>query len=60
VKWSGATATKVDFFRSGVRLGTINNDGTQTDYLNGTSAAYSYWVCNAGTSTCSNKANVTF
>jgi hypothetical protein len=60
VKWSGTTVTKVDFFRSGVKLGTINNDGNQTDFVSGTSGAYSYWVCNAGTSTCSNKANVTF
>jgi hypothetical protein len=40
---------------------TTANDGSQADTIKGkASATYTYQLCNAGTSTCSNKANVTF
>jgi len=56
--WSGATGTKVDIFRNGVKIKTTNNDGSYTDRpSNGT---WTYVVCEKNSSTqCSNPATVT-
>ena len=46
--------------REGIRT-TTANDGSHTDTLTkGTTGTFTYQVCNAGTSTCSNNASVTF
>ena len=59
--WSGATSTSVDVFRNGSKLTTTSNDGAHTDALGkGVSGTYTYKVCEAGTTTCSANASVTF
>jgi hypothetical protein len=61
LSWKGATSTNVDVYRNGVRVLTTANDGSQTDSLNKKgSATYTYKVCAAGTSTCSNVVTVGF
>jgi subtilisin family serine protease len=57
--WSGATSQpNVDYYRGTTKVNTPN-DGTQDDgpLARGT---YSYKVCNAGTTTCSNTVSVKF
>ena len=59
--WSGATSTSVDVFRNGGKLTTTGNDGAYTDTLTkGTNGTFTYKVCEAGTTTCSNDSSVTF
>lgn len=61
LSWSGATSTNVDIYRDGGLLTTTANDGAHTDSTsNRGQATYTYQVCEAGTSTCSNEATVTF
>jgi aqualysin 1 len=60
--WSGAGTSTVDVYRNNVRILTgTANDGFQTDNIGGKGAGtFTYRVCNAGTSTCSNNSAVTF
>ncbi|MBW3565061.1 MAG: S8 family serine peptidase [Acidobacteria bacterium] len=61
LSWSGATSTDVDIFRNGSKITTTANDGFHTDNIgNKGGGSYTYKVCEAGTSTCSNEASVTF
>ncbi|MGQ0714854.1 MAG: S8 family serine peptidase [Gemmatimonadaceae bacterium] len=59
--WSGAASVNVDVFRDNVNVTTTANDGAHTDNI-GTrgGGSYVYRVCEAGTTTCSNEATVTF
>lgn len=61
LSWSGTTASQIDVYRDGSRIATVSNSGAYSDEtgLRG-SATLTYQVCNAGTSTCSNEASVTF
>ena len=59
--WSGASSPTVDIYRNGVPLTNTANNGAYTDNINARgSGSYSYQVCEAGTSTCSNTATVIF
>jgi PKD repeat protein len=59
--WSGAGSSSVDVFRDGAKLVTTANDGFHTDNINARGGgSYSYRICEAGTSTCSNTVTVTF
>jgi N-acetylneuraminic acid mutarotase len=59
--WSGATSTNIDVYRDGNVIATVPNTGTYTDSTGDTGRArYTYRVCEAGTSTCSNDVIVTF
>lgn len=59
--WDGATSTDIDVYRDGTLIITTPNDGSYTDSTGDTGRArYTYEVCEAGTSTCSNNAKVTF
>jgi hypothetical protein len=59
--WSGATSTDIDLYRNGRLIGTSTNDGAITHSTGDTGRArYTYQVCEAGTSTCSNDVIVTF
>ena len=59
--WSGATSANVDVYRDGTLVATTANDGAYTDNIDQRgSATYTYQVCEAGTSTCSNEAIVDF
>jgi PKD repeat protein len=61
LSWDGAASTNVDIYRSGALITTTGNDGFYTDNINNRGGgSYSYEVCEAGTSTCSNTATVTF
>lgn len=59
--WSGASGTEVKIFRNGVSIATTDNDGAFTDNIDNVGGgSYTYQVCEAGTSTCSNEVTVTF
>jgi serine protease len=59
--WSGATSTNVDVYRDGALLTTTANDGFYTDNIDQVGGgSYTYKVCEAGTSNCSNEATVIF
>jgi hypothetical protein len=61
LSWTGATSSTVDVYRNGARISTVNNTGSMTDAINRKGGGtYTYQVCNAGTSTCSNTAQVVF
>jgi hypothetical protein len=61
LSWSGATSNRVDIYRDAARLGRVRNTGTLTDSTGDTGRArYTYRVCEAGTSTCSNTVAVRF
>lgn len=59
--WAGATSTSVNIYRNGTVLATPPNNGAYTDQT-GTKgkATFTYQVCEAGTSTCSNSVTVVF
>jgi subtilisin family serine protease len=59
--WSGAASTSVTVFRDGVAIATVENDVTYTDATSEVGGgSYTYQVCEAETSTCSNEAVVTY
>jgi matrixin/Big-like domain-containing protein len=61
LSWTGLTATTVDVYRSNTKISTTANDGSMTDAIdNRGGGSYTYKVCAAGTSTCTNQATVTF
>lgn len=59
LRWTGFTSSNVDVYRNGNRTTTTANDGAYTDNVK-SPGSYSYAVCAAGTSTCSNTVTVTF
>jgi subtilisin family serine protease len=59
--WAGATGTYVDVWRNGAKVKTTTNDGAYTDKIGrSVTGDYTYQVCEAGTTTCSNEDSVTF
>jgi len=59
--WSGASGTAVDVYRNNAMIITTANDGAYTDPINNKGGgSYTYRVCNAGSTTCSNTVTVTF
>jgi len=59
--WSGASSSDIDIYRDSVLIVTTANDGSYTDSTGDTGRArYTYRVCEAGGSTCSNNARVSF
>jgi len=58
--WSGASGGLIDVWRDGVLVTTTANDGSYTDDIGRGSGSFTYQVCEAGTSTCSNEVTVTF
>jgi hypothetical protein len=58
---NGATSDNIDVNRNGIVIATVQNTGTYTDSTGDTGRArYTYKVCTAGTSTCSNEVTVRF
>ena len=57
--WTGATSDKVDIYRNDALRATVNNDGDHTDVLT-VRGIYTYKVCEAGTTNCSNEVEVRF
>jgi subtilisin family serine protease len=58
--WSGATGADVDVYRDGKVFVTTTNDGAYADKIGKNLVGYTYQVCNAGTTTCSNVATIVF
>jgi len=59
--WSGTTAEKIDIYRDGALINTVDNTGAYTDHIDKKGGGtYTYKVCDAGITTCSNEAMVTF
>lgn len=60
--WSGSTAANVDVYRDNSRVTTTANDGAYTDtgLSRNAAGAFTYKVCNEGTTTCSNESIVNF
>jgi subtilisin family serine protease len=59
--WSGATSTGVDIFRNSLKIATTVDDGFHTDNINRRGGgSYTYRVCEAGTTICSNDATISF
>ena len=51
----------MELYRDGVLILTTTNDGFETDVIGARgSATYTYRVCEAGTTSCSSEAVVTF
>ena len=61
LSWSGATSINVAIYRNGTVIATVLNNGAYTDTIGGSGGGtYTYQVCKAGSTTCSNQATVTF
>jgi serine protease len=57
--WVHATSATVDIYRNGAVLSTVNNDGSYVDVLT-VRGIYTYKVCEAGTTNCSNEVEAKF
>jgi subtilisin family serine protease len=61
LSWSGATSNQVDIFRDGTLIATVSNSGAYTHSTTERGGGtHVYKVCEAGTSTCSNEATVSY
>ena len=61
LSWNGLSGSSIDVYRNSSKLETTSNDGVETDAINKKgSFTYTYRVCVAGTTSCSNDASVTF
>ena len=61
LSWDGATSGNVDVYRNGSVITTTANDWTYTDNINQRgSGTFTYKICEAGTSVCSNESAVVF
>ena len=61
LRWDGLSSTSTDVYRNAAKAMTTANDGSETDPINKKGAgSYTYKVCDAGTSNCSNTVTVTF
>ncbi len=59
--WSGATSSSVDVFRNNVKITTTANNGAYTDAIGQRGGgSYTYRICEAGSSVCSNQVTVSF
>jgi PKD repeat protein len=64
LEWTGAASDNVDIYRNEIKINDTNpiaNDGFYTDNIDKVGGgSYIYKVCEAGTTTCSSEATVTF
>jgi serine protease len=62
LSWTGATSINIDIYRDGALIATVPNTGSHTDSTanNGGNVRYTYKVCEASTSNCSNEVTVRF
>jgi hypothetical protein len=59
--WSGATSAEMDVYLDSSPVVTTGNDGAYTHVLSGKgSGSFTFKVCEAGTTTCSNTSTVVF
>jgi hypothetical protein len=59
LNYIGATSPTVDIYRNGALLATANNTGSYVNVLR-VRGIYTYKVCEAGTTNCSNEVIVRF
>ena len=59
LNWSGASGTSVIVHRNATLSRTIENDGRWRNHPK-SSGQYTYWICETGTSRCSNKVAISF
>lgn len=62
LRWTGIASATVDVYRNGTKIMSPANDGLEVDRTSFKSGAgtYSYKACEAGTTSCTNLASVTF
>ena len=61
LSWNGLSGGSVDVYRNSIRVMGTANDGAETDPIDKKGpGSYSYRVCAAGTTTCTNNATVSF
>jgi serine protease len=62
LSWSGSNAGSIEIYRNGVVIATVPNNGSYRDLIGGGggNARYTYKVCDAGTTNCSNQVTVRF
>ena len=60
LEWSGSEATSFGIYRNGTLIKTVDNNGFDTDNLGRTDGVFTYEVCEADSTTCSNPSTVTF
>ncbi|WP_448547555.1 S8 family serine peptidase [Thalassotalea fusca] len=61
LSWNGATTSNVDIYRNGSKITTTANDGSYTDATGRRGGgSFTYNVCEAGTSNCSDNTTVYF
>ena len=62
LSWTGANSASIDIFRDGAVIATVPNNGSYKDFIGvrGGNVRYTYKVCEAGTSNCSNQITVRF
>lgn len=60
--WNGLSGSSVDIYRNGGIVASAANDGVHTDSINkkGGGGTYTYQICDAGTSNCTNSVSVSF
>ena len=58
--WTGASTSNVDIYRNGGLITTTANDGNYLDATGERRGTFTYQVCDAGTSTCSNTSTESF
>ena len=60
LSWTGSSAADIDVRRNGAYLTTVPNTGSHTDTIGKGGGSYTYQVCEAGTTVCSNTVTITF
>ena len=63
LSWTGSNAPSIDIYRDGVLIAaTVPNTGSYKDFIGvrGGNVRYTYKVCDAGTTNCSNEVVVRF
>jgi hypothetical protein len=62
LSWTGANSASIDIFRDAAVIATVPNNGSYKDFIGvrGGNVRYTYKVCEAGTSNCSNQVTVRF
>jgi len=62
LSWSGSNAVNIDIYRNGIVIATVPNNGSNKDFIGvrGGNVRYTYKVCDAGTTNCSNEVTVRF
>ena len=58
--WTGLTGSQVDVYRDNAKVAVVTNSGSTSNTVPRGPGTYSYFVCSAGTSACTNTVAVVF